>query len=123
MIKPLRSVHFVVWRVLALAIPIALALALVVRPQRSAEQKNVDNFRFTSLRQDSSFQITIHVLNPLTTPSCSVFAVDEQQKILLGRLATKGTYLFNTRVSTKHVLLFDGIHKKEIVTYLISTDL
>lgn len=123
MIKPLRSLHFVVWRVLALGVPIALVLALFVRPERQAELKNVDNFRFTSFRQDSSFQITIDVLNPLTTPSCLVYAVDEQQRILLGKIGTKGKFILNSPINTKYILLFDGIHKKEIMTYSISTNL
>jgi hypothetical protein len=123
MIKPLRSVHFIVWRVLALVIPIAFVLALLFRPKRQAEQKNVDNFRFTSLRQDSSFQITIQLLNPLTTPSCLVYAVNEQQKILLGKIETKRTYIFYSPARTKKILLFDGIHKEEILTYSIPNDL
>jgi len=123
MVKPLRSLHFAVWMMLIIVVPVTFVLAISFRPGRIEEQRNADNFLFKTTRKDSSLQISIYILNPLTTPSCLVYAQEAGRKILLGKLGARGEYVFSYSVGAKSIQLFDGIHKKEIITYLIPKDL
>ena len=123
MVKPLRTLHFAVWTLLTIVVMITFVLAVSFRPGRMEEQRNADNFLFTATRKDSSLQISIQVLNPLTTPSCLVYAQEADRKILLGKLGARGKYVFSYSVGAKSIQLFDGIHNKEIVAYLIPNDL
>ena len=120
MIKPVRKIHFAAWQMVIIIIPLAFVFALLFRPDKRIQNKQTDNFfRFEVARRDSVFHIMIEVLNPITTPSCAVFAQTANSKILLGTLSTQQRYSFTTSTDVKSILLFDGIHKKEIKTYLI----
>jgi hypothetical protein len=120
MIRPLRKYHFLIWRILAVLLPVVFCLAIVLRSEspKEHEQINKDDFGFkiTKLTSDSG-QLTIEVRNSLTVPSCLVYLSSPPQNILLGKIDQTGSYHFDTPIFEKAVTirLYDPIHKKEII--------
>lgn len=116
MVKPLRTTHFFVWRMVLVFIPIAFAFALFFRPAINVNKKSSENFIVETSCKDSMLHITIEVLNPIATPSCVVYGQTPNQKIFLGKLSEQGIYTFTSAADVKTILLYDAIHHKEIET-------
>ncbi|MEO7988798.1 MAG: hypothetical protein ABI663_04600 [Chryseolinea sp.] len=116
MIKPLRTTHFFVWRMLLVFIPIAFAFGLFFRPARNTKEKSSKTFEVETSRRDSILHITIEVLNPIMAPSCVAYAQTTNQQIFLGKLNEQGIYTFTCSADVKTILLYDAIRHKEIET-------
>lgn len=120
MIKPLRKYHFFIWRLLALALPVAFVAAFIVRPHlHEVESIAKDSFYIDrKTLSDSTSMIVITVNKPLTVPSCLVFHVTKTKEILLGKLSHQGKYEFIIESTEKDMTLklVDAIHQKVITS-------
>jgi hypothetical protein len=121
MIKPLRRYHFTLWRILAVVMPFLFILAIWLRPDSRSDYHSVEKDYSFGLQHlsDSTSQINIDVKNPLRVPSCIVYASIGQQRVLLGKLGSQGTYRFeieNKNQRDVELRLYDPLSKKEITT-------
>ena len=125
MIRPLRSYHFFIWRVLALVLPVVFCLAIVLRPESRpgyATLKQGDfSFTITKLSNDTG-RLTVELKNPLKVPSCVVYLASPSQNQLLGKIDQLGSYHFDIPLKKEPVSiqLYDPIHKKEITRQKVS---
>lgn len=125
MIRPLRTYHFFVWRVLAIALPVVFCLAIVLRPEsRPGYDKARDEdvtFTITKLSNDTG-RLTVELTSPLKVPSCAVYISSPSQNQLLGKIDQLGSYHFDIPLKEPHVSvqLFDPIHKREITRKEVS---
>lgn len=111
MIKPLRTYHVLVWRILAVALPPLLTLAILKRPEGVIPVHDKEDFSFSASRKnDSTSRIEIEVITPLKVSSCAVYAVYGDKKILLGLLTRRGKYTYDAPSSAQDVLLYDKLH-------------
>ena len=117
-IKPLRTYHFFIWRILAVLLPVVFCLAIVLRPATPADyQMSKDDFSFSLTKQTNGIgQLTIELKNPLSVPSCVAYITSSSHELLLGKIDQMGTYHFNISAHEKTVTvkLYDPVHKKEI---------
>src|SRR5690242_12024848 len=115
MIRPLRKYHFQIWRSLALVLPMAFVLALVLRPISQNVQAKANEFHFDFTKSNGQGSIKITLSNPLQSPSCLVFALPKSGgKLLLGTITHEGMYEFACPEKIAAIELFDAIHRKEI---------
>lgn len=120
MIRPLRKYHFLIWRLLAFALPFAFVAAFIVRPPLPGFE-SISKDTFYTERQvlsDSTSMIVITVNKPLTVPSCLIFHVTQSKEILLGKLDHQGTYEFIIQSQEQDVTLklVDAIHQQVITS-------
>ena len=121
MIKPLRTFHFFLWRIVALVIPVLFALAVIFRPTSSERDHLPEDFSWrTEHDSDSTLNILVSVKSPLRVPSCLLYGEGERGRILLGQLDSMGDYKFNAPTTITQLLLFDEIHQKEITSKQIN---
>ena len=120
MIKPLRHHHFVIWRILAVALPLTFILALIQRPTSPhIVPESEDGFALKIQNQtDSTATLTILVGKPLNSPSCLVYLSSSSGEILLGKLDSQGPYTFAVPASKEQrtVRLYDAIHQRTITS-------
>jgi hypothetical protein len=115
MIKPLRTVHFWVWRVIAIMLPLLFLLALIFRPAIIREVEATENFHpVISITTDSLQQVIVEVSRPLHVPSCLVYGIAKDSSLLLGRVSSSGKYFFTAPDSLQSIYLYDNIHHKKI---------
>ena len=125
MIRPLRSYHFFIWRVLAVVLPVVLCMAIVLRPESRPGYNNVNqedfSFTITKLLNDSG-RLTVEVKNSLKVPSCLVYLYSPSQNQLLGKIDQLGSYHFEIPLKEQPVIirLYDPIHKREITRQEVS---
>jgi hypothetical protein len=118
MIRPLRNYHFLIWRGLAIVLPIAFTMALVFRPASKNLLPSEKDFEFNISATDSLSSISIDVLNPLQSASCVAYAYSaNEKKYLLGNLTKTGHYSFRCSAPIVRISLYDVIREKEIVTH------
>lgn len=115
----IRKYHFIIWRILAIALPVTFAAAILMRPRFVVNQHRIENDFSFSVKKiaDSTVQVIINVKNPLKVPSCLVYASFASKDILLGTLDHQGLYKFEIKKQDDqdiHVKLYDVIHKREI---------
>jgi hypothetical protein len=128
MIKPLRRYHFVLWRLLAVVMPVLFVSAIWLRPDPGPDYRSVEkdfSFRLHHL-SDSTSRIDIDVKNSLRVPSCVVYASVTSQDLLLGQIGQKGTYHFeieNKSHDNVQLRLYDPLHKREITTVLLNDNI
>lgn len=125
MIRPLRKYHFFIWRLLAIALPVAFVAAFIVRPPLPDVEPIATDTFYTERKilSDSASMIVITVNKPLTVPSCIIYHVTPKKEILLGKLDHQGTYKFVIDSPERDVTLklFDPIHQK-VITYINLND-
>ena len=119
MVKPLRKYHFILWRILAIVLPVTFVIAILMRPHSIVNYKRIENDFSFSVKKiaDSTVQVIINVKNPLKVPSCLVYASFPSKDILLGTLDHQGVYKFEIKRRDDEdirVKLYDAIHKREI---------
>ncbi len=121
MIRPLRKYHFVLWRCLALVLPLMFVLAIVFRPGSIETQNASEDFSLKiSKTSDSVWVVSVSVKNSLQYPSCLVYAESGTLKVLLGQLEGVGDYPFRLPFHEGRIQFFDAIHQKEITEFLIN---
>jgi hypothetical protein len=118
MIKPLRKYHFMVWRFLAVLLPLAFVVAITVRPIHPPI-KDIDDKAFTAkivANNDSTWVVTIQVGKPIKVPSCVAILSSAQKDMVLGTLDHQGGYNFTipTFDGPVQLTLVDAIHQKTI---------
>ncbi|MBA4054891.1 MAG: hypothetical protein C0490_09280 [Marivirga sp.] len=123
MIRPLRKYHFVIWRFLALVLPLVFIAAIIARPSLPyAVPISRDAFH-AELKplNDSTLMVLIIVNRALTVPSCLVFNVTQTDELLLGKLDHQGTYEFFIKTPEKDVTLklVDAIHHQVITSIIL----
>lgn len=115
MIKSLRSYHFKLWRALAVMLPLAFTMALVLRPITSQKQIDQNEFFFSLKKSEDHSVINIRLLNSLQSPSCLVYALPRVgDKFLLGSIHQTGEYTFSSTQAIIGIQLFDLLRQKEI---------
>jgi hypothetical protein len=125
MIRPLRSYHFFVWRVMAVVLPLVLCLAIVFRPESRPGYDKVNQadftFTITKLSNDAG-RLTVELKNSLKVPSCVVYLTSPSQNQLLGKIGQLGSYHFDIPLKGQpvRIRLYDPIHKKEITQQEVS---
>jgi hypothetical protein len=125
MIRPLRSYHFFIWRVLAVVLPVVFCLAIVLRPEfrPGYDKMEKENFSFsiTKLSSDTG-RLTVELKNSLKVPSCVVYLSSPSQNQLLGKIDHLGSYHFDIPLKEQpvSVQLYDPIHQKEITRQVVS---
>lgn len=121
MIKPLRKYHFILWRGLAIVLPLMFVLSIVFRPTSIEKQSDTEDFSWKiNAASDSIWIVSVSVKNPLQYPSCLVYAESGTQKVLLGQLEGVGDYSFKLPFQEGRIQFFDAIHQKEITKFLIN---
>ena len=119
MIRPLRSYHFFIWRVLAVVLPVVFCLAIFLRPESRPGYDKVSeadfSFTITKLSNDTG-RLTVELKNSLKVPSCVVYLLSPPQNLLLGKIDHVGSHHFDIPLTTKtvSVQLYDPIHSIEI---------
>ncbi|MFZ6014135.1 MAG: hypothetical protein ACOYXT_27585, partial [Bacteroidota bacterium] len=71
-------------------------------------------------KNDSTSRIEIEVLNPLKAPSCAIYAVSDNKKVLLGLLTVRRTYVYDAPSNTQNLILYDKFHDSVILQKKIS---
>lgn len=123
MIKSLRTYHFSIWRVFALALPIAFTMALVLRPMSTQSTVGQNKFTFDLKRSKDESIIGVHLTNALQSPSCLIYALPKSgEKKLLGTIHRPGEHVFTYSGKIIGVQLFDLIRQKEIHTHYFDHD-
>jgi hypothetical protein len=108
-----------VWQTLAIFLPFIFCLALILRPDSSAEYHKVDkddfSFSLKRLTNDTG-RLTVELTNSLTVPSCVVYLSTQSQNLLLGKIDQIGSYHFDIPVEARvvNIQLYDPIHSREI---------
>jgi hypothetical protein len=125
MIKPLRSYHYSIWRVLAIALPVVFCLAIVLRPESRPgyDKANKEDFSFTIIKlSNGTGRLTVELKNPLRVPSCVVYLSSPEQNQLLGKIDQLGSYHFDIPLKDQpvNIQLYDPIHKREITRREVS---
>lgn len=121
MIRPLRKYHFILWRCLAVALPLLFVLAIVFRPPSHEIHYEAEDFSWKiNSTSDSVSVVSISVKNPLKFPSCLVYAKRDAQKKLVGQLDGVGDYRFDVPSDITLIQLVDAIHQHEITEFLIN---
>jgi hypothetical protein len=138
MIKTLRKRHLQIWSLWALLLPLGIIAATLARkpvvkdnfaqtqnmaawPVLIAEKKLSEN----SLQLRTTTAGTVRQLvwlnrEPLTVPSATIYLAKADTATMagaayLGRIETRGTYVFSLPVQSEyHFLLFDFIHQQII---------
>jgi hypothetical protein len=125
MIRPLRSYHFFIWRVLAVVLPVLFCLAIVLRPKSrpgyGKVKKEKFSFTITKLSNDTG-RLTIELNNSLKVPSCVVYLSSASQNQLVGKIDQVGSYHFDIPLNDQpvNIQLYDPIHKREITRQEVS---
>ena len=140
MIKSLRKRHRQVWMVWAILLPVGILFAWLVIPdqlpvkllqqQTSAllpavvSQKDMENYTITirTDKQNEQWQLQWHNKKVLTVPSALIYYVTGSgepvtSNELIGRIETRGEYVFPLRSIVKNnahpeFILYDFIHEK-----------
>lgn len=119
MIRPLRKYHFLIWRILAVVLPVVFILAILFRPDSISKYDQVKNdFSFNVKKlTNSTAQLTVVLKNSLQVPSCLVYISSNSKDVLLGKVDHQGSHSFEIPVDQENVTvkLYDAIHKKEIM--------
>jgi hypothetical protein len=107
-----------VWRLLAVLLPLVFVAAIIVRPVHAPTTK-VDEEAFTAnivADTDSTFVVTIQVGKPIKVPSCVAILSSTQKDVVLGTLDRQGVYNFSipTFEGPAHLNVVDAIHQKKI---------
>jgi len=137
MIKPLRKKHLQIWGLLAVLIPAGIISAYMVVPKEvlnkliaenktaalPVEIKKLERKNYTACLRSSadrkSYQLQINIISESTTPSSLIYQLNKNDKELIGRSATKGSYCFSLKVDSTgsyNFLLYDIIHQQNIDT-------
>lgn len=125
MIRPLRTYHYFTWRLLAVALPLVFVIAILRRPAMShvpVKEFSKDFDASITSVNDSTAQINLTVLNPLSVPSCIVYAVAHTDTLLLGKLDERKEYQFMIVANHSDIVLGlrDPLHRKEIASFQLS---
>lgn len=137
MIRPLRKRHLQVWIAWAVLLPIGILFAWLVIPNQSpvkllqepsqdllpvikssAENENF-MLNIRSNAENSKWQLEWLNKKMLTVPSAVIYDIRDGERQLVGRIETKGRYLFMLQQDSlssidKTFLLYDFIHEKII---------
>ncbi len=125
MIRPLRSYHFFIWRVLAVVFLLCFVWLLffdrILLRDIDKVKKEDFSFTITKLSNDTG-RLTVELKNSLKVPSCVVYLSSPSQNQLLGKIDQLGSYHFDIPLKEKPVSiqLYDPIHKKEITRQEVS---
>ena len=137
MIKPLRKRHLQIWMLLAILIPAGIISAYMAVPKealdkllqqdktaalpveiKKIEQKNYNAY-LRSSADKKQYQLQMNIINESTTPSSLIYQVNNREKELIGRIATKGSYYFSLKADSSNTykfVLYDIIHQQTIDT-------
>jgi len=124
MTLPLRKYHAVIWRILAVLLPVIFCLAIMSRPEYfSAYDNKVNSFSFEVTKlTNTTGQLTVNLTSPLRSPSCLVYISSHLKKILVGKIDHQGAYQFTIPVEGDQaiIVLYDPIQKKEITRAVLT---
>ncbi|MGG9960611.1 hypothetical protein [Ferruginibacter sp. SUN106] len=137
MIKPLRRRHLQIWSLLAILIPAGIISAYIVVPEKvlsklieenkaaalPVEIKKLQRKNYVAFLRSSTdrknYQLQISIISESTTPSSLIYQIHKNDKELIGRTATKGSYYFPLKADSTgsyNFLLYDIIHQQNIDT-------
>ncbi len=135
MTKRLRKRHLLIWTILAILIPAAIISAYRVVPKQTqdillqqdktialpVEIKKIERNNFTAFLRSSedrkNYQLQWDVTNESTAPSILIYQENNNEKELIGRLASKGSYYFSIKADSTNrynFILYDIIHQQTI---------
>ncbi len=131
MMKPLRKRHLQVWSLLALLIPLLIALGYSAVPDKGKGQsfsgekatalpvvlaQRKTNRLDLSIRRSSdgsTWQLQVECPEPLVQASSLLYRLAGSEQELVGRIGAAGTYYFPLRADTTgryRFLVYDIIH-------------
>ena len=137
MIKPLRKSHLQIWTLLAILIPAGIISAYMVVPKEALDKllqedktaalpveiKKIEQRNYNAYLRSSAdkkqYQLQVNVINESTTPSSLIYQINNGEKELIGRVATRGNYFFSVKAdstNTCNFILYDIIHQQTIDT-------
>jgi hypothetical protein len=137
MIKPLRKRHLQIWLAWAFLLPMGILFAWLVIPNQApvkllqapsqellpvikntAENENY-MLNLRTNRENTKRQLEYINKKPLTVPSAVIFNIKQGERRLVGRIETKGRYLFMLQPDSSYnsdntFILYDFIHDRII---------